>query len=103
MTIFETINGLYEIKHWKCQGDSEMNSVVENAIHHLQKQLEPQTSEREIGKWEKQYFMENGISRERIEAIVCSVCRVSIRSIGWHDIKWMKYCPNCGAKMEVDK
>ena len=36
MTDKEIIDGLYEIKNWKCNGDSKMHSIIRGAIKALE-------------------------------------------------------------------
>lgn len=36
MTDKEIIDGLYEIKNWKCNGDSKMHSIIRGAIDLLE-------------------------------------------------------------------
>lgn len=38
MTREEIINGLYEIKNWKCNGDSKMHSIICETIKALEQQ-----------------------------------------------------------------
>lgn len=50
--------------------------------------------ERKMGKWEKD---ENGTDR-------CSCCKyIPAYDTAIDDIYYSPYCPNCGAKMEVDE
>ncbi len=63
----EILDGLYEIKNWKCGGDAKMHAVIEAAIKALEVQFEVPSAE-PLTDTEQRIFL-NAISREE------EVCR----------------------------
>ena len=59
----EILDGLYEIKNWKCGGDAKMHAVIEAAIKALEAQFEVPSAEPEL--------CEDAVSRKAVyEAMV---------------------------------
>jgi rubrerythrin len=85
MTREEMINGLYDIKNWKCDGDAEMHEVIVEAIEALS--AKPQ----KMGRW-------LAVENEDMETVgyYCSECDLPMETE-----EQTSFCPNCGAKMEV--
>ena len=127
MTDKEIIDGLYEIKNWKCDGDAKMHSIIRGAINLLEQQpcedcisrqaaintvvfecgewaglakeiskqlqqLPPVTPQPKTGHWiTTRTFMHDG-------EFYCDKCKCDSPN----NEKW-DYCPNCGARMEVEE
>ena len=89
-TVLDTISELNAISFYEAQEDSkECYYEIRQAIKDLSSvKQKPQT-----GHWVKT-IGENGIT----SAVRCSEC-------GFEDNRYMlfRYCPNCGAKMEVEE
>ena len=91
MTREEILEGLYEIKNWKCNGDAKLHKVVIEAIKALEQ--EPKT-----GHWIEIAKYSDG--KHKIE---CSECGSHIFDRGhansFNVKNKYKYCPNCGCHM----
>lgn len=127
MTRKEILNGLYDIKSWHCNGDSEMYSIIAETINLLEQEpcddvvsreaaisiiydyeykkdmrkaledLPSVTPAKKVGRWIKSDIPN--------EEYVCSECGGACWYYDYEAaVAKSRYCPNCGSRMgEVEE
>ena len=101
MTIDEKQSCIATMRYLLSASRSYSNTMLKIESDDVEKiiKLIQDGGERHKGIWKEITLFSPYTFERGTEVIVCSECNVAIRR-GTIDMKFMKYCPSCGAKME---